>query len=76
MNKYKTTITQISVHQETESPIYGSSTIIAELDDQASGIFLVIKSAQNEKLSIEIEQWNVLNKAVATLIKQKCEGMP
>ena len=76
MSKYKTTITQISVHLETESPIYGASTIIAELDDEAAGIFLVIKSAQGEELSIEIEQWDVLNNAVATLVKQKCEGMP
>ena len=76
MNKYQKTITQISVHLESESPIYGASTVTVELDDEAAGIFLVIKPSQSELLSIDIDQWRALNDAVEFLLDQKCQGMP
>ena len=73
--KFKTIITKISIHLESESPIYGENTVTVELDDEAGGIFLVITNHEGVKVSMDIEQWERVKLAVEKLKKQKCEGM-
>jgi len=41
----KLTVTEIAVHKETESPIFGELVTHVKLDDEAGGTF--IKLAQN-----------------------------
>lgn len=75
MSKYKTTTISIAIHLENESPIFGESTISVELEDEAAGIFLIIKDGDAGVIKVDIEQWDLLTKAVKALSAQKCEGM-
>jgi hypothetical protein len=72
---YQTTITAMAIHLESESPIFGESTVHVALEDEAAGIFLIIKDGEGGTVKIDFEQWELLCKAVDTLKKQKCEGM-
>lgn len=75
MSKYKTTITSMALHLENESPIFGVNSVSVELDDEAAGIFLVIKDGDSGMVKIDIEQWDGLTAIVKKLKSQKCEGM-
>ena len=75
MSKYKTTITSMALHLENESPIFGVNSVSVELDDEAAGIFLVIKDGDGGVVKIDIEQWEGLTAIVKKLKSQKCEGM-
>lgn len=73
--KYKTTTTQISVHLENESPIFGESAINVRLEDEAGGIFLELIDGEGTRMRIDYTQWTELNKGIEKLMKQKCEGI-
>lgn len=76
MSNYKTTILKVAIHLETVSPIFAVSTVTIELEDEAAGIFLSIKDGEGGNVKVDIEQWDLLTKAVKELTAQKCEGMP
>lgn len=73
--KYKSSTTSVAVHLESESPIYGESTISVSLDDEAAGIFLELQDGEGVKIRVDYEQWIEINKAVEFMMKQKMEGV-
>lgn len=74
-NTYKQTITSVAVHLESESPVFGESTITVALNDEAGGMFLEITDAEGHVVKVDWTQWVELNKSVDMLFSQKCEGM-
>lgn len=72
---YKHTTTQFTVHLDEESPIFGESSITVKLDDEAGGAFLVLEDTLGGKISVDYEQWKILNKAVDVLFSQSFEGV-
>ena len=73
--KYQTTTVQMSVHLENESPIFGGSAINVRLEDEAGGIFLELIDGEGTKMRVDYTQWIELNKGVAAMMKQKCQGI-
>lgn len=43
----KTTITEISLHFEEESPVFGDSTIHVRLEDDGGGYFITIEESSS-----------------------------
>lgn len=52
MNKMKTTITEITVHSEKESPVFGENTITIRLDDDGGGTYL--KFLQESEYNVNV----------------------
>jgi hypothetical protein len=68
----KLTITEVAVHFEGESPIFGELTTIVKLEDEGAGYFLTI-GQYDHIIRLGLEEFDTLIKAVA-LIKQQ-EGV-
>ena len=72
MIKYFNTITQISVGQETDNPVFGECVRIS-IDDECGGMFLVFAQDDNtgeHKVRICFEEWDNICQAVLTLKNQ------
>ena len=66
----KLTVTEIAVHKETESPIFGELVTYVKLDDEAGGMF--IKLAQNSdtgynEIRLDFNEIEYILKAIETL---------
>jgi hypothetical protein len=64
----KLTFTQISVHPETENPIFGERATQVSLSDEGAGSFITI-AQENGKVRLDFEEFEYILKAVETLKK-------
>lgn len=71
--KYFNTITQISVGQKTDNPVFGECVRV-RLEDEAGGMFLVLeKDGSDDKLNevrIGLDEWDNICQAVLMLKNQ------
>ena len=71
--KYFNTITQISVGQATDNPVFGDCVRI-KLEDEAGGMFLVFEQDshddQTNQVRIGLDEWDNICLAVMTLKTQ------
>ena len=70
--KYFNTITQISVGQATDNPVYGECVRI-KLEDECGGMFLVFeqdKDDEKQEVRIAFDEWDNVCQAVLTLKNQ------
>lgn len=75
MALYTSTIAEISIHTEPDSPIFGESVIKVRLNDHAAGIFIELSSNNPDDstpstVTLDIAQFYEVAKAVDTLTKQ------
>ena len=74
MTKYFNTITQISVGQEKDNPVYGECIRI-KLEDECGGMFLVFEQDAEDgkphQVRIDIDEWENIQDAVHMLLNQK-----
>lgn len=72
--KYINTITQISVGQASDNPVYGECIRI-KLEDECGGMFLVFEqdalTGDTHQIRIAFEEWNNINHAVLALRNQE-----
>lgn len=71
----KTTITRITVHDAADSPVFGDSAIHVEIDDEAGGPFLALRSCGDidttrGRISVDFEQWELVSDAAKQLMAQ------
>lgn len=63
----KTTITQFTLHRESESPVFGEDNIDVRLQDEGGGYFLELKQVNSNgeaQIRIDFEELElILNKA-------------
>lgn len=73
--KYFNTITQISVGQSTDNPVYGECVRI-KLEDECVGMFLVLEQDGSDirdephQVRIGLDEWDNVCQAVLTLKNQ------
>lgn len=70
--KYFNTITQISVGQAKDNPVYGECVRI-RLEDECSGMFLVLEQDSDDKVHevrIGLDEWDNICQAVLMLKNQ------
>jgi hypothetical protein len=70
----KLTITEISVHSDKDSPIFGELTTKVRLDDMGAGIFISIMQDTDEGLSevkLGFDEFEYLINAVNMLKQQE-----
>lgn len=71
--KYFNTITQISVGQKTDNPVFGECVRV-RLEDEAGGMFLVLEQdGSDDKLNevrIGLDEWDNICQAVLMLKNQ------
>lgn len=71
--KYFNTITQISVGQKTDNPVFGECVRV-RLEDEAGGMFLVLEQdGSDDKLNevrIDFDEWDNICQAVLMLKNQ------
>lgn len=71
--KYFNTITQISVGQETDNPVFGECVRI-RLEDECAGIFLVFEQDSGDdsknEVRIGLDEWDNICQAVLMLKNQ------
>jgi len=71
--KYFNTITQISVGQVTDNPVFGECIRI-KLDDECGGMFLVLEQDtedQPHQIRIDLNEWDNICQAVLILKNQE-----
>ena len=73
MTKYFNTITQISVGQATDNPVFGECVRV-KLEDDGGGMFLVFEQDgyddQTNQVRIGLDEWDNICLAVMTLKTQ------
>ena len=71
--KYFNTITQISVGQATDNPVFGECVRV-KLEDECGGMFLVLEQDDSEgeprQVRIGLDEWDNVCQAVLTLKNQ------
>lgn len=74
MNKYKTTILQVSVHREDSNPIFGEGNTYVQVDDEAGGPFLVIEQHDDQSrtgaVRLDYEEFLAVAEAAKMLMHQ------
>jgi hypothetical protein len=70
----KLTITEISIHREDQSPIFGELTTEVKLADEGGGMFVKISQDSDDGYSavrLGFDELEYLNKAILILQKQE-----
>lgn len=75
MKQLKSTVLTISVHPEGDNPVFANSATRVTLDDEGSGIFIVLDQsgadfAQNGQVRLDVDEIAAINKAIETLLRQ------
>jgi hypothetical protein len=47
----KLTVTEIAIHKETESPVFGELTTKVRLEDEGGGVFFIISQSTDSGLN-------------------------
>lgn len=72
--KYHNTITQISIGQTTDNPVFGEC-IRVKLEDEGGGMFLVFEQYDDQdkinQVRIDFREWDSVCQAVLTLKNQE-----
>lgn len=71
--KYYNTITQISVGQETDNPVFGECVRV-KLEDECGGMFIVFEQDSHDdkinEVRIDFDEWDNICQAVLMLKNQ------
>lgn len=65
----KTTNMKVSIHGDTEDPIFGDDALDIELKDEGGGMFLVL-SKESGSIALDFSEWKHVVEAVYKLIDQ------
>jgi hypothetical protein len=66
------TITQVTIHHETDNACFGDSAVQVQLDDEAGGYFVVLNPLNEEgKVKLDFNEIPELVQAVEMLKNQK-----
>lgn len=73
--KLKSTVLTISVHPDGDNPVFANSATRVTLDDEGSGIFIVLDQsatefAQHGRVRLDVDELAEINKAIETLLSQ------
>lgn len=66
----KLTVTEISVHKETESPIFGDIVTHVKLDDEGAGLFIKLvqyNDSQTNEIRLDFNEIEYILKAIEML---------
>lgn len=70
----KTTILSVSVHRDTENPIFGEGATHVSIEDEAGGGFITLKqsndSAEMGLLRLDLDELDAIQAAARMLIDQ------
>lgn len=74
--KIKSTVLTISVHLEGDNPVFADSATLVTLDDEGSGIFIVLDQSATEfakhgQVRLDVDEIAEINKAIETLLSQE-----
>ena len=74
MNKYKTTILQVSIHREDSNPMFGEGNTYVKVEDEAGGPFIVLEQAddfiKNGTIRLDYEEFQAVVEAAKMLMHQ------
>jgi hypothetical protein len=71
----KLTVTEIAVHRETESPIFGEIVTHVKLDDEGAGLFIRItqhNDSQVNEIRLGFNEIEHILEAIGMLKEQDC----
>lgn len=72
--KVLSTITAMSIHMETENPLFGEGVFEVRIEDEGGGPFLILEQDENH-VRITFEEFDTLVKVVKILsVESKKEG--
>jgi len=74
----KLTVTEIAVHKETESPIFGELTTHVKLEDEGGGAFVKICQSRDtgyNEIRIDFDEVEYLFQAIEKLKEGNHEGI-
>ena len=72
--KLKSTVLTIAIHPDGDNPIFANSATRVTLDDEGSGIFIVLDQsatefAQHGQVRLDVDELAEINKAIETLLR-------
>jgi hypothetical protein len=70
----KLTITEISTHRKSDSPVFGESVIKVKLADEGGGMFVKIsreRGEEYEEIHLGFDELEYVNEAILILQKQE-----
>jgi hypothetical protein len=65
----KLTVTEIAIHKETESPVFGELTTRVRIDDEGGGMFFIISQSTDSGLNEIRMDFKELDYLVAAIRK-------
>jgi hypothetical protein len=72
--KYKTTILAISVHHESENPVYGENATHIRVEDDAGGPYLILSQSRDVlepgEIGVDFAELDAIHQAAQVLRKQ------
>ena len=71
--EYKLTVTEITVHDKSRSPLTHLDTTVVKLEDEGGGAYITIRQGEDE-IRFDLDELPLVNEAVDRLIVQH-EGM-
>lgn len=77
---YRTTPIAVSVHGDTDSPIYGESAVHVLIDDETAGPFITLRQVGNDDpkpgmVGMDIEQLEIVTRVARELIDAQPKEM-
>ena len=70
---YKKTTISVSIHHQTDSPLYGESVTIVSLNDEGAGPFIVLSQHGDHikpgELRFDMEELSIIHDTARELIK-------
>ena len=73
--KFFATITEVTVHREGESPVFGESAVKVRIDDEGGGAFIVLEQMGSDapgarRVMIDAEELDLIVKAAKKMLAQ------
>ncbi len=67
--EYKLTVTEITVHDKSRSPLTHLDTTVVKLEDEGGGAYITIRQGEDE-IRFDLDELPLVNEAVDRLIVQ------
>jgi len=73
--KFFATTTEVTVHREGESPVFGESAVKVRIDDEGGGAFIVLEQMGSDapgarRVMIDAEELDLIVKAARKMLAQ------
>ena len=68
------TITSITIHRKEDSPVFGDSAIVVEMQDEAAGVFFKVSQCTEENqgyVMLEVGEIEAILRAAKRMAKQE-----